>query len=124
MGSEEEGRGQSRLTTVIIFTQHMEELAHFYQAGLGIGPYQRSPQHLGCQVGPVYFGFDQVEQLEGHPPSRVTLWFAVEDLQATFDRLMALGAKVSYPPTRKPWGADLAAVYDLDGNLLGLAQQA
>jgi uncharacterized glyoxalase superfamily protein PhnB len=47
----------------------------------------------------------------------------VDDLQATFERLVALGATVRYPPTRKPWGAELAAVYDLDGNLLGLAQR-
>jgi hypothetical protein len=42
------------LETVIIFTPNMEKLAAFYGEGLGIGPYQESPGHLGCNVGPIY----------------------------------------------------------------------
>ncbi len=49
------------LETVIIFTERMEELAEFYQSALSLGPWEQSPSHLGQQVGPVYFGFDQVD---------------------------------------------------------------
>ena len=120
--AQDTGQG-SLLGTVIIFTEHIEELAAFYREGLQIGPFESSPSHLGCQLGPVYFGFDQVEKVQGQAPGGVTIWFTVDDLQATFDRVIALGAKVRYPPARKPWGASLAAVYDLDGNMLGLAQR-
>ena len=113
----------SLLQTVIIFTERMEELAGFYRDVLDIGPLESSPNHLGVQLGAVYLGFDQVEEVEGQSPGGVTTWFTVDDLQTTFDRAVALGAKVRYPPTRKPWGALLAAVYDLDGNMLGLAQR-
>ena len=116
------GLGAS-LDTVIIFTEHMEELADFYRQAFQLGPFQSSPDHLGQQVGAVYFGFDQVKRLETGPDPAVTLWFAVDDLQTAFDRLVAMGAEVRYPPTSKPWGAFLAAVYDPDGNLLGLAQR-
>lgn len=112
----------TQLETVIIFTTRMEELAHFYEEALDIGPYKRSLQHLGCHVGSVYLGFDQVEE-SGMCKGGVTLWFTVDDIQVTFDRLTQMGAKVRYPPTRKPWGALLAAVYDLDGNMLGLSQR-
>lgn len=91
------------LDTVIIFTTQMETLAEFYATGLGIGPYETSPGHLGCKVGSVYFGFDQVEALTGQT-RRVTLWFTMDDLQGTFDHLVQLGAEVRYPPMRKPWG--------------------
>ena len=122
--AEGQNTGQgSLLETVIIFTERMEELAAFYRDALQIGPYESSPSHLGCRLGAVYFGFDQVEEDQGQSPGGVTIWFTVDDLQATFDRVVALGAKVRYPPTRKPWGASLAAVYDLDGNMLGLAQR-
>jgi predicted enzyme related to lactoylglutathione lyase len=117
-----EGPG-TLLETVILFTERLEALAGFYREGLGIGPFQPSPRHLGCHLGPLYFGFDQVDKVEGSPPAGVTLWFTVDDLQATFDRLVSLGAQVKFPPTEKPWGATLAAVYDLDGNLLGLSQR-
>jgi len=112
----------TRLETVIIFTEQMEELARFYEEALGIGPFERSPRHLGCQVGAVYLGFDQVDEVDGGKGG-VTLWFTVDDIQARFDQLVQMGAEVRYPPTRKPWGALLAAVYDPDGNMLGLSQR-
>lgn len=55
------------LETVIIFTAHMERLAGFYQEALGIGPFECSPGHMGCKVGAVYLGFDQVEWVEPGP---------------------------------------------------------
>ena len=53
----------------------------------------------------------------------VTLWFTVDDIQSTYERLIELGALDRYAPTRKPWGAVLAAVYDPDGNMVGLSQR-
>lgn len=110
------------LETVIIFTERMEELAEFYQETLQLGPYQNSPNHMGQQVGPVYLGFDQIEEPAGSERTGVTLWFTVDNIHAAFGRLVAMGAKVRYPPTQKPWGAFLASVYDLDGNMVGLSQ--
>ena len=49
------------LETVILFTARMEELAAFYEQGLGLGTFQRARRHMGQQVGPVYLGFDQVD---------------------------------------------------------------
>lgn len=118
-------RGQrgASLDTIIVCTERMEEMASFYQKALELGPYQPSQLHLGQSIGPVYFGFDQVERCDGTAPSRVSVWFTVDDLQATFERVVALGAEVKYPPTEKPWGARLAAVLDPDGNTLGLSQR-
>ena len=111
------------LETAIVFTGRMEEMAEFYRKGLRLGPFERSPGHLGQQVGPIYLGFDQYDAAGDGREAGVTLWFTVDDLQATFERLVALGAPVRYPPTRKPWGAFLASVKDPDGNVLGLAQR-
>lgn len=111
-----------QLGTVIIFTKRMEKLARFYEEALDIGPYEHSPGHMGCLVGAVYFGFDQVDDLE-EGGGGVTLWFTVDDIETTFNRLMQMGARVRYPPKQKPWGALLAAVYDPDGNILGLSQR-
>jgi uncharacterized glyoxalase superfamily protein PhnB len=78
---------------------------------------------MGQPVGPVYLGFDQDDDHTSAEGLGVTLWFTVDDLQAAFDRLVTLGARVRYPPTQKPWGATLAAVYDPDGNMIGLSQR-
>ena len=111
------------LETVIIFTERMEELASFYQQALDLGPFQRSPRHMGQPVGAIYLGFDQVENVEEGTRAGVTLWFTVDDIQVTFDRLVAMGAEVRHPPTQKPWGGFLASLYDPDGNMLGLSQR-
>lgn len=112
------------LHTVILFTTNMENLAQFYMDALGIGPYERLPGHLGCQIGSLYFGFDQIEDVEGESPRQgITLWFEVDDLQAAFDRAITMGAIVRYPPTKKPWGAELASVHDPDGNVIGFTQR-
>lgn len=123
MQSPQTGIGGASLETVIIFTERMEALAAFYQEALQLGPFERSPQHMGQQVGPCYLGFDQVDLVEGDARASVSLWFTVDDIQATFDRLLDLGAKVRYAPTQKPWGGYLACVYDPDGNMLGLSQR-
>ena len=100
----------------------MEELAAFYKEGFALGEANPSPGHLGFQVGGVYLGFDQVEDAWA-APGAVTLWFRVDDVRTAFERFVALGAKVRYEPVQKPWGDTLAAVYDLDGNVIGLSQR-
>ena len=110
---------QAKLHTVIIDTENLEELAAFYQEGLNLGEAQPSPDHLGFEMPNVYFGFDYKERPDTER-SAVSLWFAVDDLQASFDKFVSLGAKVWYPPTQKPWGARLAAVFDPEGNIIGL----
>ena len=112
----------AQLETVIIFTPHMDELACFYQQAFDLGEYDNSPGHLGQQVGPVYLGFDEVTEMTTSS-TNATLWFTVDDIQSTYDRLIELGAQDRYAPTRKPGGAVLAAVYDPDGNLVGLSQR-
>jgi predicted enzyme related to lactoylglutathione lyase len=123
MSENEKTRLGTDLETVIIFTKQMDELARFYREGLDLGPWEHSPGHLGQRLGGVYFGFDQVEGAAGGRRSGATLWFTVDDIEGAFGRLLGLGAEVWYPPTEKPWGALLAAVHDLDGNVLGLSQR-
>jgi predicted enzyme related to lactoylglutathione lyase len=114
---------EPRLDTVIIFTEHMQLLADFYQEALQLPPFEEAPGHMGRQLGPTYFGFDQVNEVDRQARAAVSLWFAVDDIDATFERLVTLGAQVRYRPTRKSWGAILASVYDPDGNVLGLSQR-
>jgi len=111
------------MDTAIIFTGRMAEQAEFYRQGFDLPAPNESPSHLGFQVGAVYIGFDQVDDPEKFQHGAVTLWFRVDDVQATFDRFVTLKAPVRYPPVQKPWGDILAVVYDLDGNIIGLSQR-
>lgn len=111
------------LHTVIIKTAKMTEMAEFYRRGLELSePVPTGSNHLGFELPNIYFGFDLVEEAFD-PTGSVSLWFEVDEIEAVFDRFEQLGARVGYPPSHKPWGAYLAALYDLDGNLFGLAQR-
>jgi predicted enzyme related to lactoylglutathione lyase len=112
-----------KVHTVIIQTSQMQTMADFYRKGFGWDePAATGGDHLGFQLLEIYFGFDLIESA---PPSTgvVSLWFEVENLDQSFEKFKMLGAKVKYPPTAKPWGATLAALYDPDGNLFGLTQR-
>ena len=110
------------LSTVIIHTSRMKELASFYGRGLGLGEARPAGEdHLGFQLPNLYLGFDQVEDAPD-PTGTISLWFDVDDIQVAFERFGSLAARVKYPPSRKPWGGCLAALYDPDGNLFGLSQ--
>jgi len=118
-----QNRTNAIIDTIMIFSPRMRQLAEFYQRGFELDPPgAHSDNHIGFQIGSIYLGIDQVDE-SWAVPGELSVWFRVDDLEATFDRLVAMGAKVRYPPTLKPWGDRLASLYDLDGNLLGLSQR-
>ena len=120
----EESSAHATLDTVIVVTTRMAELAEFYRRGLELPvPQAHADNHLGFQLPGVYLGFDLVDEAPANYPGAVSLWFAVDDLEATFDRFVQSGARVKYPPTEKPWGARLAAIFDPDGRVVGLTQR-
>jgi predicted enzyme related to lactoylglutathione lyase len=111
------------LQTVIIQTGQLSEMADFYGRGFELGEAAATGgDHLGYPLPNLYFGFDLVEEVPD-PSGAISLWFEVEDIEATFARFEELGARVKYPPSKKPWGAVLAALYDPDGNLFGISQR-
>ncbi|MCJ7537636.1 MAG: VOC family protein [Anaerolineales bacterium] len=111
------------LQTVIIQTGHLKTMADFYAHGLELRESAAAgADHLGFPLPNLYFGFDQVEGAPA-PSGVVSLWFEVDDIEATFKRFGEFGAKGKYPPTKKPWGAVLAALYDPDGNLFGISRR-
>lgn len=119
---------EATIDTVVIFTSRMEELAAFYCQGLGLSDAQPTGvDHVGLRVGEVYLGFDRVKEAgergtEG-PARGVSLWFRVENLEACVKRFVELGARVRYEKKEMPWGDVLASLYDLDGNIFGLAKR-
>lgn len=108
--------------TAIIFTSQMVEIAAFYQAGFDLDDPVEQDRHRGFQLDGFYLGIDHIDDA-ANSPGGVSLWFRVDDLDETFERLVELGAEVRYGPTDTPWGDRLAAVFDPDGNMVGLSQK-
>lgn len=48
----------------------------------------------------------------------ICIAFTVDDVDAEFERLKALGVEIASPPTVRPWGAKNMSFLDPDNNLI------
>jgi catechol 2,3-dioxygenase-like lactoylglutathione lyase family enzyme len=118
-----------KLAAVRLFVRDLTAARDFYAAQLGL-----RLQHDGTADGFCVFdvhGIDLViEAVPDDAPAdeqalvgRFTgLSFAVEDIAATYARLVAAGVQFAGPPQRQFWGGTLATLSDPAGNELQLVQ--
>lgn len=112
------------LSTIIIYTPQMKALAQFYEKALQLpAPTTVMDVHIGYRLGANYVGFEPVDRIVRNPGG-VSAWFEVDNLQATLERLIELGARPGMAPARQPWGDLHATAFDPDGNLVGLIETA
>ena len=118
------------LTTVSFFADDLGAARTWYAELLGIEPYfvreiDGRPAYIEFRIGDYEheLGFidrrfaagDQTDQ----PGGAITFW-AVDDVQASFDRLLSLGATAHQEPTEGGPGFVTASVVDPFGNILGV----
>ena len=48
----------------------------------------------------------------------ICLAFTVDDMERAYEKVLALGAQVIEPPTKRPWGAVNMSFYDPDHNMI------
>lgn len=93
-----------------------------YTALLGIEPQADAPYYVGYDVAGQHIGLVPSGSPQG-PASPVAYW-AVVDLDAKLNELSAAGAVIQEPARDVGGGRIVASVTDLDGNVLGLVQDA
>ena len=115
-----------RLDAVLLASPHPEALAEFYQHGFELEPPKwHGEDHLGLNLSNTYLGFDRAKETAPSSSGSISIWFKVTDIEATFARLVRLGATANYAPTKEESpGEILAMVYDPDGNSIGLISVA
>jgi predicted enzyme related to lactoylglutathione lyase len=123
------------LTTVVYCADDVDAATGWYAGVLGVEPYFRRTAGEGPDAPTAYVEFrigDYMHELglldaRFRPPAGapgaaggpITYW-AVDDVQAAYDRLLALGATTYEPPTERGPGFVTASVVDPFGNLLGV----
>ncbi|GAT73856.1 VOC family protein [Microbacterium hydrocarbonoxydans] len=120
-------RGIANLNLV---ADDMDAAIEWYSAVFGAGPYFIRPEQGPAQYAEWRFGDDEDEfalmDARFRPalpqPGGALVSMHVDDIQASFDRLLALGAKPFDPVTQRGEGWWSASVSDPFGNLLGLIQ--
>ena len=120
-------RGIANLNLV---ADDMDAAIEWYAAVFGTAPYFVRPEQGPAQYAEWRFGDDEDEfalmDARFRPalpqPGGALVSMHVDDIQASFDRLLALGATPFDPVTRRGEDWWSASVSDPFGNLLGLIQ--
>ena len=118
------------LTTVVYFAADVPAAVAWYTEMLGAEPYfarevADKPAYVEFRIGDYRHELGLLDsRFAPHDaPAKaagpVTYW-AVDDVQAAFDRLITLGASVHEKPTERGPGYVTASVVDPFGNILGV----
>jgi predicted enzyme related to lactoylglutathione lyase len=97
---------------------------------LPVADVERAQQHyrdaLGFEIGWLYPGGEIGAVSRGHvaiflrktsaPFAPAVHWVFADDIDATYQELQSLGAKIVAPLEKKPWGLRQFTVEDIDGN--------
>jgi predicted enzyme related to lactoylglutathione lyase len=118
------------LTTVNYLADDVAAAVDWYTELLGAGPYFSRPVEGALAYAEFRIGDYQHElgilDRRFAPPSRsdkpggAILYWQVDDVQASFERLLALGATAHEDPIERGPGFVTASVIDPFGNLLGV----
>ncbi len=110
------------IDTVIVFAEDLETLSRFYMHILRVDENDivEEDGHVGFDLGEIYLGFDRSDGSHQHPGA-VTFWVRVDELDATYEECLRLGAESVIEPVERPWGDRLAAVKDPEGNMVGFS---
>lgn len=121
------------LTTITYSADDVASAAEWYERLLGVEPYFR--KEFGDALAYVEFRIGDYSHELGLidrryvGPSPVTqggtvAYWAVDDVQASYDRLLELGATSHIPVTEQGPGFVTASVLDPFGNVLGVMKNA
>lgn len=119
-----------------IVTDDVEQLAAFYARLVGV-PVAVNEYYVEVPAGPASVGFSKRRFTEYHrkcaaaaagaayPGPRdfrpeVILDFLVDDVDAEYERVRALGVEWVLPPTTQPWGNRNMIFRDPEGNLINV----
>jgi predicted enzyme related to lactoylglutathione lyase len=112
------------LTTVSFYAADLEAAKRWYTELLGIEPYFSRDGYAEFRVGDFQHELGLIDERYRPPqadqPGGAIVYWAVDDLQATLERLLSMGATVFGKPAEHGPGFVTASVIDPFGNLLGI----
>ncbi|WP_153138987.1 VOC family protein [Paraburkholderia agricolaris] len=117
-----------RFASVRVVTQHIEGLVEFYQKLSGLEAARPADGFAEIQFEGAVLAISSEHLVKLFNAGAATaaanrsaiLEFEVEDVDAVFERMNALGTDIVMPATLMPWGNRSLLLRDPDGNLVNL----
>jgi predicted enzyme related to lactoylglutathione lyase len=116
----EEGTMFLGLRTVAYQVEDLEKAKQWYTEALGFEPYFDEPFYVGFSVGGFELGLHPAEDDAPLGVGGTTVYWGVDDIEATMERLVELGATVHGEVQDVGEGILVASVVDPFGNLVGI----
>ena len=107
------------MSLVVYPAKDLDAAKTLFSTLLGTEPYADQPYYVGYRVGDVEFGLDP----NGATAGPICYW-AVTDIDASVQSLVAAGAEVVEEPHSVGGGNKIAKLTDPSGNVLGLRQSS
>ena len=108
------------------YAADLEAAEAWYSEVLGIEAYYHVPGYVEFRVGPYQAELGIIDARYapegGHVAGGGFIQWAVDDVRASLDRLLALGATLYQPVIERGEGFTTAAVVDPFGNILGIME--
>jgi len=108
------------LRTVAYKVSDLQKAKAWYAEAFGTKPYFDEPFYVGFNIGGYELGLLQEEKETSKKGEGVLAYWGVEDIQATFDRFVKLGASVHEKPRNEGGDLMVSSVFDPWGNIIGL----
>jgi len=108
------------LRTTIYRVSNIEKAKAWYAELLGFPPYFDEPLYIGFNVAGFELGLQPEEGALKSKSEGVNTYWGVEDIDATFARLISMGASEHEKPTDVGGNIKVAMVKDPWGNLFGI----
>lgn len=108
------------LRTVIYFVPDIEKAKQWYTEAFSTAPYFDMPFYVGFNIGGYELGLHPEEKNETIKTENIKTYWRVTNVQASYDRLVSLGASTFQPPQDVGQGVIVAAVKDPWNNVIGV----
>ena len=108
------------LRTTIYQVNDLEEATRWYSKAFNTEPYFNEPFYVGFDIAGYELGLQPDKTVAAHKNNSVVAYWGVDDIEATYNRFLALGALTEEAPNEVGGGIFVATVLDPWGNFIGL----
>lgn len=108
------------LRTVIYMVNDVAKAKEWYSELFQTQPYFDTPYYVGFNVGGYELGLHPEKSPTTAKPETVLAYWGVDDMEATYQRMLELGAVAHENPTNVGGDIVVAAAKDPWGNIIGI----
>ena len=112
--------GMMKIDEVSLLTNDVRKLASFYRQLLEIEDENDDETHQFILTEGTTLSIYNDGTVKNNLNQNICLAFTAEDIDREYKKVLALGARIHEPPTKRPWGAANMSFYDPDNNLIYL----